>query len=58
MKRSLAGVEGVKEVDVSLKERKAWLTVDESVADEVLEKAVEESGFKGKVIRREPAAGS
>ncbi|GBE15856.1 heavy-metal-associated domain protein [bacterium BMS3Abin14] len=58
MKRSLSGVEGVKEVDVSLKEKKAWVTVDESVTEEVLEKAVEESGFKGKVIQREPAAGS
>lgn len=57
MKRSLSGVEGVKEVDVSYKEKKAWLTVDEGVSDEVLEQAVERSGFRGKVILREPAAG-
>ena len=57
MNRSLAGVEGVKEVDVSYKEKKAWLTVDESVTDDVLEQAVDRSGFRGKVILREPATG-
>ncbi len=57
MKRSLAGVEGVKEVEVSLKEKKAWLTADESVTDEILEQAVEQSGFRGKVILREPVEG-
>jgi len=57
VKRSLEGVEGVKKVDVSYKEKKAWLTADEGVPDEVLEQAVEKSGFKGKVILREPAAG-
>ncbi len=58
MKRSLSGIEGVKEVDVSYKEKRAWLTVDESVNDKVLEQAVERSGFRGKVILREPAAGN
>ena len=53
VKRSLAGVEGVKEVDVSFKEKKAWLTADESVTDEVLELSVEKSGYRGKVILRE-----
>jgi copper chaperone CopZ len=52
VKRSLAGVEGVKEVDVSYKEKKAWLTVDENVTDDALEQAVERSGFRGKVILR------
>lgn len=57
MKRSLAGVEGVKEVDVSYKEKKAWLTVDESITDEILEQAVERSGFRGKVVLRERVVG-
>jgi copper chaperone CopZ len=57
VKRSLSGVEGVKEVDVSFKEKKAWLTVDESVTDKAMEQAVEKSGFTGKVISREPVTG-
>ncbi len=57
MKRSLAGIEGVREVKVSYKEKRAWLTVDESVNDEVLEQAVERSGFRGKVILTESATG-
>ena len=57
MKRSLSGIEGVRNVEVSYKDKKAWLTADESVPDEVLEQAVERSGFKGKVILREPATG-
>ncbi len=56
MKRSLSGVEGVRDVEVSYKDKKAWLTADDSVTDEILEQAVEKSGFRGKVILREPAA--
>jgi copper chaperone CopZ len=44
-------------VDVSFKEKKAWLTVDESVTDKAMEQAVEKSGFTGKVISREPVTG-
>ncbi len=57
MKRSLSGIEGVRDVEVSYKDKKAWLTADESVTDEILEQAVEQSGFKGKVNLREPAEG-
>ncbi len=53
VKKSLEGVEGVKEVKVSLKEKKAWLTVDDSVTDDALVKAVSKAGpYKGKVIDR------
>jgi len=44
-------------VKVSLKEKKAWLTVDDTVTDEALEAGVERSGYKGKVILRESAEG-
>jgi len=57
VKRSLSGIEGVREVKVSYKEKRAWLTADESVTNEVLEAAVERSGFRGKVIQREAAGG-
>ena len=53
VKKSLSKVEGVHTVEVSLKEKKAWLTIDESVTDETLVKAVQKAGYKGKVIKRE-----
>ena len=56
MKRSLEGVEGVIEAEVSFKEAKARVEVNDTVTDEMLEDAVSYSGrFKGKVISREPA---
>jgi hypothetical protein len=42
-------------VEVSYKDKKAWLTAEESVNDKILEQAVERSGFRGKVILRESA---
>ena len=54
MKRSLEGVEGVIEAEVSFKEAKARVEVTAAVTDEMLEDAVSYSGrFKGKVIERE-----
>jgi copper chaperone CopZ len=56
VKRSLEGVEGVIEAEVSFKEAKARVEVNDTVTDEMLEDAVSYSGrFKGKVISREPA---
>jgi copper chaperone CopZ len=54
VKRSLEGVEGVIEAEVSFKEAKAWVEVKDNVTDEMLEEAVQSTGrFKGKVISRE-----
>ena len=54
MKRSLEGVEGVIEAEVSFKEKKAWVKVEGTVTDEMLEEAVKSSGrFEGKVVGRE-----
>jgi hypothetical protein len=40
-------------VEVSLEDKKAWLTVDETVTNETLSDAVKRAGrFKGKVIER------
>jgi copper chaperone CopZ len=54
VKRSLEGVEGVIEAEVSYKETKAWVKVRENVTDEMLEEAVRSSGrFRGEVVSRE-----
>ena len=59
MRRSLEGVEGVIEAEVSYKEKKARVVLDPAVTDEALEAAIAESGrFKGTVISREPAPAS
>ncbi len=40
-------------MEVSLEEKKAWLTVDETVTNETLSNAVKKAGgFKGKVVER------
>jgi len=53
VKRSLEGVEGVIEAEVSFKEGKAWVKIKDTVTDEMLEEAVRSTGgFKGKVIDR------
>jgi copper chaperone CopZ len=54
VKRSLVGVEGVIEAEVSYKKAKAWVKVLDNVTDEMLEEAVRSTGrFKGKVVIRE-----
>lgn len=54
MKRSLEGVEGVIEAEVSFKEGKARVKVTDTVTDEMLEKAIRSAGrFEGKVVSRE-----
>jgi mercuric ion binding protein len=56
IKKSLEKVPGVKEVKVSLEEKKAWLTVDGTVTDKALADAVQKAGeYTGKVIERKPA---
>jgi copper chaperone CopZ len=59
VKRSLEGIEGVKEAKVSHKEDKAWVMVDGTVTNEMLEEAVSKAGgFTGKVVSREPEGDS
>ncbi len=53
IKKSLLKVEGVREVTLSLKDKKARLTVEEPVSEEILIKAVEKAGpYKGIVLDR------
>ncbi len=53
MKRSLEGVEGVIEAEVSYKEAKARVKVKDTVTDEMLEEAVRSTGrFRGEVVGR------
>ena len=55
IKKSLVGIDGVKKVKVSFEEKKSWLTVEESVSDEQLLKAITKAGpYKGKIVERKP----
>ena len=56
VKKALSKVEGVHTVEVFLEEHQAWLTVDGSVEDDTLVKAVQKAGYQGSVLEREPAA--
>ncbi len=53
IKKSLSGIEGVSDVEVSPEKKKAWLTVEESVSNETLSEDVKKAvRFKGKVVER------
>ena len=53
VKKSLTEIEGVSDVEVSLEENNARLTVEDSVADKTLMDAVKKAGpFKGKIVER------
>jgi mercuric ion binding protein len=53
IKKSLSRVKGVRDVNVSLREGKAWLNVDESVSNKNLIDAVKNAGsYKGRVLER------
>ena len=55
VKKSLSEIQGVKEIEVSFKERRARLSVDESVTDEMLLEAVRKAGpFKGSIVKTKP----
>lgn len=55
IKKSLKKVKGVKDVKVSFEEKKARLTVEDTVTDKELEEAVKKAGeYTGKVIERKP----
>jgi copper chaperone CopZ len=49
----LSATEGVKEVKISYEQAKAWMTVTDSIGNQVLTDAVSKAGpFKGKVVER------
>ena len=55
VKKSLAKVPGVSEVNVSFEKKKARLTVDDAMTNPALEEAVKKAGgYTGKVIERKP----
>lgn len=56
IKKSLKEVKGVRDIKVSFEEKKAWLTVDDTVTDKTLEEAVRKVGeqYKGKVVGGQP----
>jgi copper chaperone CopZ len=57
VKKALSGVNGVKEVRVSYREKKAWLSIKEKVDNKTLTDAVQKAGpYKVKGIERKPAA--
>lgn len=53
VKKSLSEIDGVRDIQVSLEERKAWLTVNDAVTDNALIDAVRNAGpYEGKIIER------
>ena len=55
IKKSLSGIEGVKDVKVSYEEKKAWITVNDEVKDNRIKQAVQKAGpYKVKSIDRIP----
>ncbi len=57
IKKSLREVKGVMAVKVSFKEKKAWLTTDTSVTDEMLMEAIRKAGaYTGNVIEKKTIA--
>lgn len=55
IKKSLAKVPGVSEVNVSFEEKKARLIAEDAVTDQTLEEAVRKAGaYRGEVIERKP----
>ena len=45
VRSALAGVEGVRDVDVSLRERRATVQADDGVAEDALVQAVDRTGY-------------
>ncbi|MDA8079047.1 MAG: heavy metal-associated domain-containing protein [Nitrospiraceae bacterium] len=56
IKKSMEGIKGVKTVKVSFEDKKAWVTAEETITDDMLLTAVQKTGpYTGKVIERKPA---
>jgi len=54
IRKSLLEVKGVRDVEVSLRDKKAWLRVDETVSDEMLIDAIKRAGpYTGRILKRE-----
>ena len=51
VEKALAGIDGVKEVSVSLENKNAVVKAEESVTAEVLKKAVTDAGYEVKGIQ-------
>lgn len=49
VRKALEGLEGVREADVNLEDKKARVELDKDLADETLIKAVEDAGFSAKI---------
>ena len=49
VRKALEGLDGVREADVNLDDKKARVELDKDVADEALVKAVEDAGFSAKI---------
>lgn len=49
VRKALEGLDGVREADVSLDDKKVRVELDKDLADEVLVKAVEDAGFSAKI---------
>lgn len=49
VRKALEGLEGVREADVSLDDKKARVELDKDLADEALVKVVEDAGFSAKI---------
>ena len=49
VRKALEDLDGVREADVSLEDKKARVELDKDLADQVLVKAVEDAGFSAKI---------
>lgn len=49
VRKALEGLDGVREADVNLEDKKARVELDKDLADQVLVKAVEDAGFSAKI---------
>lgn len=49
VRKALEGLDGVREADVSLDDKKARVELEKDLADEALVKAVEDAGFSAKI---------
>lgn len=54
VKKSLAAVEGVENVDVSYNEKTARLTAPDTISDSVLVEVVRKAGYQATVVKRQP----
>lgn len=49
VRKALEGLDGVREADVNLEDKKARVELDKDLADQILVKAVEDAGFSAKI---------